>query len=110
MKAAALLLLLGCADAQYDYSLEDQNPASASAGEMVGPTYPLRAISTTLSLSLSLAISLCLYTGGQGCCHFLEQVLPREDYDALFRAPELRRMPRSLRQRLPVLRRSGRGR
>ena len=37
--AGALLLLLGCTDAQYDYSLEDQNPASTSSGEMVGPTY-----------------------------------------------------------------------
>ena len=37
---AALLLLLGCADAQsYDYSLEDLNRASVSAGEMVGPSY-----------------------------------------------------------------------
>jgi len=37
--AGTLLLLLGCTDAQYDYSLEDQNPASTSSGEMVGPTY-----------------------------------------------------------------------
>ena len=75
MKAGALLLLLGCADAQYDYSLEDQNPASASAGEMVGPTYPLqekstRSLCATVSVCCSLYHSLCLHTGGQGCCTF----------------------------------------
>ena len=40
MKAALLVLLASGAQAQtYDYSLEDQNSQSASAGEMVGPSY-----------------------------------------------------------------------